>query len=66
MTLTFLLSRLLSLFKDEDDFQIDLVASDVSVLYQHVHVFDMSGLDISEGASGPVNGLVDRIFEALL
>src|SRR5215204_1805115 len=56
----------LAFFQYEDDFQIDLVAPDGSVLYQHVHVLDMSGLDIPEGAGGPVNGLVYCIFEALL
>jgi hypothetical protein len=56
----------LAFLQDEDDFQIDLVAPDGSVLYQHVHVLDVSGLDIPEGAGDLVKpGLLHLRSSAL-
>src|SRR5215217_9348295 len=46
------LSGLLPLVQDEDNFQVGFVALDVAILDHHVHVLDMSPLDISQGASG--------------
>lgn len=60
------LSGLLALFEDEGDRQVDLVTLDIAILDHHVHVLDMSALDISKGASGTFDGLVDRILEALV
>src|ERR671932_2745025 len=60
------LSGLLSLFQDERDRQVDLVADDVAVLDQHVLVLDPSTLNVPEGAGGTLDGHVNRVLKALI
>ena len=60
------LSGLLSLFQDERDRQVNLVAGDVAILDQHVLVLDPSTLDVPEGAGGTLDGLVNGVLEALI
>src|ERR687886_2855358 len=60
------LSGLLSLFQDERDRQVNLVADDVAVLDQHVLVLDPSTLDVPEGTGGTLDGHVNRVLKALI
>ncbi len=53
-------------FEDKGDGQVDLVAADVAVLDQHVHILDPGALDIPKAAGGTVDGCVDRVLETLL
>src|SRR5215213_5218215 len=54
-----------AVFEDEGDLQVDLVALDVTVLYEDIHVLDPATLHVAQRLVSTVYGFLDGLLKAL-